>query len=66
MLKSCLFGDQIILLNMRKEILPFVTKEEPAIESVVDDDCSDVLVVNEAMAIAGHNEDANVALVGHT
>lgn len=64
-LKSCLFGEQIILLNLRKEILPFVTKEEPTKEPT-DDDCSDVLVVNDAMAIAVHNEDANVALVGHT
>ncbi|KAK1275855.1 hypothetical protein QJS04_geneDACA011130 [Acorus gramineus] len=47
---------QLVLLNFRKEILPFLPK----------DDCSDVLVVNKAMAIAAHNEDANVALVGHT
>ncbi|KAK9143911.1 hypothetical protein Syun_013311 [Stephania yunnanensis] len=31
-----------------------------------NDDCSDVLVVNDSMAVAAHNEDANVALVGHT
>jgi hypothetical protein len=40
-------GDQIILLNLGKEIFPFVTKGEPAKELVVDDDCSDILVVNE-------------------
>lgn len=33
---------------------------------LVDDDCFDVLVVNESMAVAAHNEDANVALIGHT
>lgn len=56
---------QIILINFRKEILPFLQKEVP---SVVDcsDDCSDILVVSDSMAIAAHNEDANVALVGHT
>ncbi|XP_042464784.1 uncharacterized protein LOC122047504 isoform X1 [Zingiber officinale] len=52
----------ILLLNFRKELLPFVSKEEVAAE----DDCSDVLVVNDSMAVAAHNEDANVALVGHT
>ncbi|XP_031281352.1 uncharacterized protein LOC116139849 [Pistacia vera] len=57
---------QIILINFRKEILPFISKTE--ISSNVDtaDDCSDVLVVNDSMAIAAHNEDANAALVGHT
>ncbi|XP_044476281.1 uncharacterized protein LOC123203880 isoform X2 [Mangifera indica] len=57
---------EIILINFRKEILPFISKTE--ISSNVDtaDDCSDVLVVNESMAIAAHNEDANVSLLGHT
>ncbi|KAK1284888.1 hypothetical protein QJS10_CPB20g02088 [Acorus calamus] len=59
---------QLVLLNFRKEILPFLPKTAAVQESPVtgDDDCSDVLVVNKAMAIAAHNEDANVALVGHT
>ncbi|XVF10481.1 hypothetical protein REPUB_Repub07fG0186900 [Reevesia pubescens] len=30
------------------------------------DDCSDVLIVSDLMALAAHNEDANFALVGHT
>ncbi|KAL8504368.1 hypothetical protein ACS0TY_022915 [Phlomoides rotata] len=55
---------EIMLLNFRKEILPFVPKMEES--SSLDDDCSDVLVVGESMAVAAHNEDANVALVGHT
>lgn len=60
-------GEQILLINFRKEILAFIPKEG-AKSSDVDtlDDCSDVLVVGESMAIAAHNEDANVALVGHT
>ena len=33
--------------------------------NLAEDDCFDVLV-NDSMAIAAHNEDANVALVGHT
>ncbi|KAG1330378.1 acyl-coenzyme A:6-aminopenicillanic-acid-acyltransferase 40 kDa form-like [Cocos nucifera] len=56
----------IILLNFRKEILPFILKKEDTREEVTDDDCSDVLVVNDSMAIAAHNEDANIALIGHT
>ncbi|KAK7399139.1 hypothetical protein VNO78_10315 [Psophocarpus tetragonolobus] len=54
----------ILLINFRKEILPFIPKE--GAKSAIADDCSDVLVVGESMAIAAHNEDANVALVGHT
>ncbi|KAK1663267.1 hypothetical protein QYE76_051426 [Lolium multiflorum] len=57
----------IILVNFRKEIRPFIPKredQEPKEEP--DDDCSDILMVSESTAIAAHNEDANVALVGHT
>lgn len=48
-------------MNFRKEILPFIPKADDP-----NDDCSDILVVGESMAFAAHNEDANVALVGHT
>ncbi|KAJ1298277.1 hypothetical protein BS78_01G441200 [Paspalum vaginatum] len=66
----------LILLNFRKEILPFVPKEEgddsrgrdrrEGEEGEPDGDCSDVLVVSDSAAIAAHNEDGNVALLGHT
>ncbi|XP_043717773.1 uncharacterized protein LOC122665685 [Telopea speciosissima] len=58
----------IILLNFRKEVLPFLPKMAMATLPDVEtsDDCSDVLIVNDSMAIAAHNEDANIALVGHT
>ncbi|KAI7988786.1 hypothetical protein LOK49_LG13G01073 [Camellia lanceoleosa] len=58
----------LILLNFRKEILPFIPKTatNSNVDHTTDDDCSDVLVVSESMAIAAHNEDANVALLGHT
>ncbi|KAH1251530.1 hypothetical protein GmHk_05G014386 [Glycine max] len=57
----------ILLINLRKEILAFIQKEgAKSANSDTSDDCSDVLVVSESMAIAAHNEDANVALVGHT
>jgi hypothetical protein len=48
-------------------LLAFVPKE--GLESLDEDssnECSTVLVVGESMAIAAHNEDANVVLVGHT
>ena len=59
---------QILLLNFRNEILPFIPKSEADLSSRDDnnDDCSDILVVSDYMAIAAHNEDANVALLGHT
>ncbi|OIW09938.1 hypothetical protein TanjilG_32087 [Lupinus angustifolius] len=57
----------ILLMNLRKEILAFIPKEDIKGFNVdTPDDCSDILVVGESMAIAAHNEDANVALVGHT
>ncbi|XAR70221.1 Isopenicillin-N N-acyltransferase [Bertholletia excelsa] len=56
----------LILLNFRKEILGCLPKSvaNPNVEAA--EDCSDVLVVTDSMAVAAHNEDANVALVGHT
>ncbi|XP_042503689.1 uncharacterized protein LOC122080879 [Macadamia integrifolia] len=57
----------ILLLNFRKEVLPFLPKTAITVPDVeTSDDCSDVLIVNDSMAIAAHNEDANIALVGHT
>lgn len=48
-------------------MLAFMPKNEAvSIPEDTVDDCSDVLVVSHDMAIAVHNEDANVALVGHT
>lgn len=57
----------IILVNFRKEIRPFIPKRaEHERKEEHDDDCSDILMVSESTAIAAHNEDANVALLGHT
>lgn len=53
-------------MNFRKELLPFVQMQGGPQEAVGGEDCSDVLVVNDSLAVAAHNEDANVALVGHT
>ncbi|KAG8382174.1 hypothetical protein BUALT_Bualt05G0049300 [Buddleja alternifolia] len=57
---------EIMLLNFRKEILPFISKTEKNHTDDTNEDCSDILVVNESIAVAAHNEDANVALIGHT
>nr|XP_043606381.1 uncharacterized protein LOC122578474 [Erigeron canadensis] len=56
----------IMILNFRKEILPFIPKKEIVEDEETIDDCSDILVVSDTIAVAAHNEDANVALVGHT
>ncbi|XP_062074483.1 uncharacterized protein LOC133778540 [Humulus lupulus] len=59
----------IILINFRKEILPFLPKTElsnvPTVDDV-SDDCSDVIVISDSMAIVAHNEDANIALIDRT
>ncbi|KAF7828183.1 isopenicillin-N N-acyltransferase [Senna tora] len=56
----------ILLINFRKEILAFIPKGVQSSNADPSEDCSDLLVVSESMAIAAHNEDANVALLGHT
>lgn len=63
---SC-FQAQVILVNFRKEVLPFIPKQEEEKEKEeAGGDCSDVLIVSESTAIAAHNEDGDVALLGHT
>ncbi|XP_024173490.1 uncharacterized protein LOC112179327 [Rosa chinensis] len=57
---------EIMMINFRKEILPFLPKTVMNCKIDTPDDCSDVLVASDSMAIVAHNEDANVALVGHT
>ncbi|XP_044356072.1 uncharacterized protein [Triticum aestivum] len=56
----------VILVNLRKEIRPFIPKKDHERREEEDDDCSDILMVSESTAFAAHNEDANVALLGHT
>ncbi|XWS48850.1 hypothetical protein CRYUN_Cryun13aG0112100 [Craigia yunnanensis] len=56
----------IILINFRKEILQFISNTAMNSNADTTDDCSEVLIVSDLMTLAAHNEDANVALVGHT
>ncbi|KAI4963105.1 hypothetical protein ZWY2020_019699 [Hordeum vulgare] len=56
----------VILVNLRTERRPFITKKGQDRREEPDDDCSDILMVSESTAFAAHNEDANVALLGHT
>ncbi|KAG7015933.1 hypothetical protein SDJN02_21037, partial [Cucurbita argyrosperma subsp. argyrosperma] len=55
---------EIIVLNFRREILSCIQDEA----SIVDctDECSDVLVVSDSLALAAHNEDALFGLSGYT
>lgn len=56
-----------MLINFRKEIIPLLPT--PDVITVATDaaiECSNVLFVDESMAAAAHNEDANAALLGHT
>ncbi|XP_031402552.1 uncharacterized protein LOC116212106 isoform X2 [Punica granatum] len=58
---------EIMLINFRKEILSFLPVPEAiTAASNAAIECSDVLVVDESVAVVAHNEDASVALLGHT
>ncbi|KAK1565495.1 hypothetical protein Q3G72_028037 [Acer saccharum] len=61
----------IILVNFRKEIIALISKTEIDSNDIVnvdtpEDDCCDVLVVNDSMAIAAHNEDGDFDVIGNT
>ncbi|KAE8708284.1 hypothetical protein F3Y22_tig00110348pilonHSYRG00320 [Hibiscus syriacus] len=56
----------IILVNFRKELLPFIPNAEMNSFADTADDCSDVLIVSDLMTIAAHNEDAIFCLIGNT
>ncbi|KAF7828186.1 hypothetical protein G2W53_019350 [Senna tora] len=57
----------ILLINFRKEILALIPKGVQSSNAEPSEDCSDLLVLSESMAIAAHNEDANVGtIIGHT
>lgn len=56
---------QVLLLNFRKEIASFLPKKMSTSEVGNAEECSDVLVINNSMALVVHNEDANVSVLGH-
>uniref|UniRef100_A0A7I4EMF7 Peptidase C45 hydrolase domain-containing protein n=1 Tax=Physcomitrium patens TaxID=3218 RepID=A0A7I4EMF7_PHYPA len=56
---------QVFLINMRKEIAPFLAtpiKREKVGEA---DQCSTILLNTESLAVIAHNEDADVSLLNH-
>ncbi|KAF3792805.1 hypothetical protein EJ110_NYTH10757 [Nymphaea thermarum] len=55
----------IILMNLRKETLPFIPTVKQVAETEANSDCSDVLVLSDKLAIVAHNEDAATAIIGH-
>ncbi|KAE8815046.1 hypothetical protein D1007_07546 [Hordeum vulgare] len=48
----------VILVNLRKELRPFIPKKGHERREEPEDDCSDILMVSESTAFAAHNEDA--------
>lgn len=56
---------KVFLINMRKEIAPFLAtpiKREKVGEA---DQCSTILLNTESLAVIAHNEDADVSLLNH-
>ncbi|EFJ31230.1 hypothetical protein SELMODRAFT_88965 [Selaginella moellendorffii] len=61
------FFSQLLLLNLRKEIFPFLPTEvakarDVNLEAV---ECSDILVCRPDLTVVAHNEDADVSVEGH-
>ncbi|XP_057828032.2 uncharacterized protein LOC131039339 isoform X1 [Cryptomeria japonica] len=56
---------QVLLLNFRKEIAPFLPEKIPASELANAEECSDNLVLNSSTALVVHNEDASISVIGH-
>ncbi|XP_024528276.1 uncharacterized protein LOC9630912 isoform X1 [Selaginella moellendorffii] len=58
---------ELLLLNLRKEIFPFLPTEvakarDVNLEAV---ECSDILVCRPDLTVVAHNEDADVSVEGH-
>lgn len=57
---------QIILVNLKREIIPFL-KDKVGEVTIFEcaDDCTDLHIVSDNLAIGAHNEDAYYAMAGH-
>ncbi|KAI5076774.1 hypothetical protein GOP47_0008839 [Adiantum capillus-veneris] len=60
---SCVSLLEVLLLNFRKEVLPFLPSNCTS-QVCHGEECSDISVCS-SVAVLGHNEDANVSVKGH-
>lgn len=54
-----------MLINMRKEIAPYLSNPDACRILSTADQCSTILLNTESLAVVAHNEDADVALLDH-
>jgi hypothetical protein len=55
---------QLLLINLRKEVGSFLPQKAVIIAGQADQ-CSDVLLCREDLAVMAHNEDADKSLKDH-
>jgi len=56
---------QVLLINMRKEIAPFLPTKTSSEKLGDADQCSTVLLHSDNLSLIAHNEDAHVSILDH-
>ncbi|CAK9202866.1 unnamed protein product [Sphagnum troendelagicum] len=56
---------QVLLINMRKEIAPFLPTKTSSEKLGDADQCSTVLLHSDNLSLIAHNEDAHVSILNH-
>ncbi|KAJ7544539.1 hypothetical protein O6H91_09G082000 [Diphasiastrum complanatum] len=56
---------EVLLLNFRKEVSPFLASNPARIGSQDAENCSDFLIASNNLTIIAHNEDADVSVQDH-
>ncbi|KAG0567381.1 hypothetical protein KC19_7G131100 [Ceratodon purpureus] len=56
---------QVLLINMRKEVAPFLPSLIQRQKVGEADQCSTILLNTESLAVIAHNEDADISLLNH-
>ncbi|CAM6102275.1 unnamed protein product [Calypogeia fissa] len=56
---------EVLLLNFRKEVASFLPQKDVSKSAAEADQCSDVLLCSDHLAVIAHNEDADVSLRDH-
>lgn len=56
---------QVLLINMRKEVAPFLPSPVQRQKVGEADQCSTILLNSESLAVIAHNEDADISLLNH-